>query len=295
MNWKIKNLAFYVIDSLPFGGTLHRLAQRIVSRRYYHKITDASLKSYAIPVEAFREIEGAKVALEFGAGRALTTPLLLGRAGAGAERVYALDLHRLASLTQINASLSQLNAREPGRWPPVGNFDELREKYGVDYRAPGDARDTGLPDQSVDLIYSTATLEHIPEPDIEAILHECARILRANGRLCFTIDYHDHYASSDKSIGFMNFYRFSDEEWKRYSPPSHYQNRLRHSEFINLFERNGWNIVESRPIFDTWSETDLAKVPLAPRFQNYSHEDLVASNGFFLLSPPSADAPINRT
>ncbi len=38
-----------------------------------------------------------------------------------------------------------------------------------------------LPDASVDLVFSTQVLEHVPEPD--AYLNECRRVLRPGGRL----------------------------------------------------------------------------------------------------------------
>ena len=110
-------------------------------------------------------------------------------------------------------------------------------------------------------------------------------MLQPNGRICFTIDYHDHYASADANIGFMNFYQFSEDEWRRFNPDMHYQNRLRHSDYVTLFEEEGWCIVEQWPAFERWSESDLARVKLHPSFEHYSHEDLTASNGFFLLGP----------
>ena len=190
----------------------------------------------------------------------------------------------MATVEQVNAAIGQLARLVPGDWPPIGSFDELREKYGIDYRAPGDARATQLPDNTAHLVYSSATLEHIPPAELRAILRECKRILQPGGRMCFTIDYHDHYASSDKSIGYMNFYRFSEEEWRRYNPGTHYQNRLRHSDYVRLFEEEGLALLENRRIYDTWSETDLERVRIHADFERYSRDDLVTSNGFFVLA-----------
>ena len=285
MNWRLKCAAFRLFEALPFGQSAYRLAQRLVTGRYRFAVTETRLKTYSIPVEVFRAIPGAETALEFGAGRALVTPLLLSHAGA--RQVYAYDLQRLASIDQVNAAIAQLRAFRDGEWPQVADFTALEERYRIAYRAPGDARSTGLPDGSVDLIYSTATLEHIPPDQIGAILRECVRILSPRGRLCFTIDYHDHYASADRGIGYWNFYRFSDEEWQRYNPGSHYQNRLRHSDYRRLFVEAGLQILEGRPLFETWSERDLARTELHPRFRGYSHEDLTASNGYWVLAPPT--------
>lgn len=275
-------MAFKVFEALPFGDALYRTSQRLVTGRYLPKVNETSLKTYMIPVEALNAISGAQVSLEFGAGRGLLTPLLLG--AAGAKTAYAYDLQRLANLDQVNHVLARLGALRNETWKPVTSFEELRENYNVDYRAPGDARATGLDDNSVDLIYSTATLEHIPPASIREILGECKRILKPEGRMCFTIDYHDHYASADPSIGYMNFYQFGEREWRKFNPPTHYQNRLRHSDYVSIFQGEGLQILEQTPLFETWSESDLTRVKVHEQFQHYSHEDLTASNGYFLLS-----------
>lgn len=281
MQWRTKNLAFQVIDRIPWGRSVHSLLQKKVTGRFHVKLNERNLKTYQLPVEEFLKIPGARTAMEFGAGRSLLTPLLLSRAGA--EAVYAFDLYRVATIEQVKAAIVQLRQLLPGDWPQVADFAELETLYGIHYCAPGDARATGLTDGSVDLIYSTATLEHIPAPDIKSILAEGRRILAPEGRMFFTIDYHDHYASSDFAIGYMNFYQFSQKEWQRYNPPSHYQNRLRHSQYCSLFTDCGLSLIEARAIFDTWSETDLQRVRLHEDFQVFSHEDLTASNGLFVL------------
>lgn len=288
MNWRLKCLGFKLFEALPFGGAAYRLAQRLVTGRYLPKISESRLKTYNIPVAVFSQIDNARVALEFGAGRALTTPLLL--SAAGAERVYAVDLQRLAHIDQVNAAIGELARLTDGDWTPVDSFAQLKERYGIVYQAPGDARSTGLADGSVDFVYSTATLEHIPPNQIVAIMRECRRILRTSGRVCFTIDYHDHYASADRSIGYMNFYQFGEEEWRRYNPDSHFQNRLRHSDYVSLFRKEGWEILIQEPHFERWSESDLHRVALHPSFKHYSQEDLTASNGYFVLAPGKTHA-----
>ncbi len=56
--------------------------------------------------------------------------------------------------------------------------EHARRKYGVDARV-GDAQDIPLPDDSVDLVVSFETIEHIPEP--ARFIDECARVLAPGG------------------------------------------------------------------------------------------------------------------
>jgi SAM-dependent methyltransferase len=53
-------------------------------------------------------------------------------------------------------------------------------KYGLDAR-PGTAEQIPLSDESIDVVVSFETIEHVPEPD--RFLDECVRILTPGGRL----------------------------------------------------------------------------------------------------------------
>jgi hypothetical protein len=204
---------------------------------------------------------------------------------AGAGKVYALDLVRLATIEQVNGVIRQLKELVPGDWPAVGSFEDLERLYRIQYHAPGDARSTGLPDRSVDFICSTAVMEHIPEPEIRAILGECRRIATARARFSFIIDYHDHYGTADGEITLWNFYRYSEKEWRKFNPSNHYQNRLRHSDHERIFGELGLDTVKVQRIIPDWAEPSLKKVPVCDEFARYSRDDLLAASGKFLLRP----------
>src|SRR6185312_5564996 len=105
------------------------------------------------------------------------------------------------------------------------------------------------------------------------------RILKPGGQLSFVIDYHDHYAQADPRITQVNFYRFSDWQWKFFSPRWHFQNRLRHGEYVQLFEAAGFHVEGQRTLFATENEM----VPLHERFALYPREELLTMQGRFLL------------
>ncbi len=58
--------------------------------------------------------------------------------------------------------------------------DHARKKYGIDARV-GSAEEIPLPDQSVDVIVSFETIEHVPNP--KKFLDECLRVLVTDGKL----------------------------------------------------------------------------------------------------------------
>jgi SAM-dependent methyltransferase len=247
--------------------------QKHITGRYLLTVDDALLEVFGFHLKNF----SGGIAIEFGAGTDLLCPLLL--SNAGAREVIALDLTRLASADRVNNVIRQLRGKLPGEWPEISDVDgDLFAKYRIRYMAPGDARATGLADASVDMVCSTSTLEHIPENAIRSILKEARRILKPTGVASFIIDYHDHYASGDRSISRFNFYRYGHALWRIFNPGMHYQNRLRHSDFLKLFD--GFSVTESAIV-----PPDQIDVPLAAPFKHYGARDLLALNGFFTLKP----------
>jgi hypothetical protein len=102
--------------------------------------------------------------------------------------------------------------------------------------------------------------------------------------MSFTIDYHDHYSSFDRSIGPWNFYRYTDTEWRRFNPGAHYQNRLRHIDHQRIFTD-----LELQPLIDRRVMSSVEPIEVCTRFSTYSREDLMAMNGHFLLLPVDRD------
>lgn len=281
MNWKMKSRIFSFLERIPFGAAAHKALQKYGTGRYFETLDDETFSAYNYHVEQFVRRSPAGTAMEFGSGRNLLVPLLL--SNAGAKAIYCYDLTRHATLDQINNMIGQLAQRLGGEWPTVEDFSDLAAKYHIQYFAPGDARDTALPAGSVDMIYSTSTLEHIPESSIRQILKECLRIVKPEGFFGFIIDYHDHYATADPEIGMFNFYRFSERDWKKYNPDIHYQNRLRHSDYIRIFEECGLYPEVADAIKPEWAARDAKLVPINPAFSSYSTDDLKTANGFFIL------------
>ena len=58
------------------------------------------------------------------------------------------------------------------------------------------------------------------------------------------IDYLDHYSYFDKKISAYNYLQYSDATWALFNPALHYQNRLRHRDYLDLFYAAGFEVVE---------------------------------------------------
>lgn len=276
MDWRLKCLALHALR-VPGADACHKLLQRYITRRYFAKVAP-NLGPYRQHLENYRSLDRVGRALEFGCGPDLQSALLLSSAGA---EVFAFDLQRLASPDRINNVIRQFRELGvPGEWQEISTLDDL-ERYRIHYRAPADARDTGLPAGSIDFFCSTSVMEHIPEPDLEAILRECMRLAAPGALMSFWIGYYDHYATFDRSISRFHFYRYTEAQWRWWNPPRHFHNRLRHSDFERLFERLGLKTLTNERMLGKPEE--LRGIPLAEPFRRYSVEDLLTVYGRFAL------------
>jgi SAM-dependent methyltransferase len=297
LNWLTKAKVFWFLHYAPGGRALHYWMQRHLTKTLPRPLStyDHYLQSGRQRRDSLALIDGSlagKVMLEFGAGWDLFYNIAL--YGYGLDRQILVDLNPYMRFELVNDVIENFAKNPPQDFVrrPVATIADrslmtLVRLYGIEYRAPADARKLDIPGQSIDFVATTSTLEHIPFDALEDIMRECGRVCKAEGLICMRIDYSDHYAHSDGNITLYNFLRFSEDEWRHYNPPNHYQNRKRHSDYRKLFERLGFTIVKDeadRPA--NWEEM-LRTVPLHPELADYEIDDLGITGGLFVMRPPS--------
>jgi hypothetical protein len=148
-------------------------------------------------------------------------------------------------------------------------WDDL-ERFGVKYLAPHYVSPN---DEPVDCSCSNEVLEHVPADQLAVLLKGLRAVTM--GLTTHSIDYSDHYARSDKSVSRLNFLRYSDQEWRPFNSGKQYVNRLRHSDYVRLFEEAGFTMLE---------ESSVAGEPppdlkIADQFRRYEPADLFAIKG----------------
>lgn len=227
MNWKLKATLQNIFSYLPNGESINYFFQRKITKNLPLKETKIREKMLVANthIDNFRQygqktLEQA-IFYEFGAGWDIVQPLIFYSLGVNYQ--ILVDIRQLIKLELINSSIYKLqdaNISNKLKRVPKHLIDDkntllqsLKELYGIDYRAPADARDTKINEKTIDYITSTNTLEHIPVEEIKAILRECHRILRDDGIMSFQIDYQDHYSYFDKNISVYNFLQFSETHW----------------------------------------------------------------------------------
>ncbi|MEM5786679.1 MAG: class I SAM-dependent methyltransferase, partial [Syntrophobacteraceae bacterium] len=154
-------------------------------------------------------------------------------------------------------------------------LSDLLDFCCITYLAPSDAKTTTLISNSIDLVTSFTVLEHIPPSELKLIIAEMDRILkRTSGLHVHRIDYTDHFAHSDKSISPINFLRYSADEWNKIAGNQFmYMNRLRHHDYLSIFNENH-HIVFDEPEVSSEVRTILPDFPLHEDFAFKSFSDL---------------------
>ncbi|HEX5038144.1 MAG TPA: methyltransferase domain-containing protein [bacterium] len=229
---------------------------------------------------------------EFGTGWDLLIPLTF--YSLGANKQVLVDIRNLLRPKIIDDTIDKLGRlqdslslnRTPNRIAKNAASlpSSLKTSFGIDYRAPCDARRTGLEAGTIDFVTSTNTLEHIPEADIRGILRECHRLLRDDGIMSFQIDYLDHYSYFDGGISGYNFLRYSEKQWRRYNPSLHYQNRLRHKDHLQLIRDAGFEIVEEERDDGTQMHLKtIEELPVDKRFELYSPTELAVRSSWLVI------------
>ncbi len=296
MDWRLKCAAHWLF-SLPGLNRLYYPFKRYLARSVFRSPSELK-QDLALARRHFAHLRdhaavepGRARCLEFGAGRDLVNNLCLWCLGL--EHQLAVDLNPLLRVELVNAALAGLRGLAPADLPrlPSGPLasgaplGDLRTRFGIDYRAPFDARRTGLPDASLDFILSTNTLEHIPPGQIGAILAECRRLLAPGGVLSFKIDYADHYSYADPRLTAYNFLRYSPGAWRVFNPPLHFQNRLRHADYAGLFRASGFELLHEEAVIPPQAEEALLVQPLAADYLARPGRELLPTSGWFVLAP----------
>ena len=240
----------------------------------------------------FRRPETGFTVLELGTGWQPIVPLGLYLCGAAEIWTYDiggfLNTERLQRLLGMFADAARRG--DLAKWLPDLLPERLDRMLSIAGRAAAeapadflqrlnihvrvqDAQQTGLAAGSVDFLFSTGVLEYIPRPILANILAEFKRVAKPGAITSHYINLRDVYSYFDSSLTPFNNLKFSERSWKYLNSPLTWQNRLRISDYRELFRNAGFEIVKETNT--NGAEQDLDRVSLAPQFRNYSRADLL--------------------
>ena len=303
MHWRTKGMIQKALVYVPAGQHLHFLLQRTAGGlKNVAGELDVKVDDWRIMVGHLRnagvDLQGCRM-MEIGSGWYPTLPFCLYLGGVGRVHTVDLNRHMKAGLTREAADLLgkylELIAQACG----ASHDDVLRRHRlladrltGIDvesatdgviqYRAPGDARRTNLPDHSVDVVFSNSVLEHVPGDAIEGMFREAMRILVPGGVMFHSVNCGDHYAYVDRTISQLNYLQYSDNEWEKWNNDFLYQNRLRAHAFVEMAERAGFALELNTAKPSERRLRELEKVRVHSQFAHLPPEKLCITSIDFI-------------
>jgi SAM-dependent methyltransferase len=209
--------------------------------------------------------------LEIGPGASVGTAACF--LAAGAESAAAVDVEPLrGDRAELHLQLGRYLAVAggPGWWRYASTADDANRRVAyplsrdavdfdalarrVDYRAPHAAHALPFADGELDLVYSTAALEHVDRP--RETVAEIFRVLAPGGLAVHEIDLRRHGTTGD----LLALLRWTDEEWSARTQKyggghgiegildgswkgEPYCNRLRESDWRAEFARAGFDVL----------------------------------------------------
>jgi hypothetical protein len=211
---------------------------------------------------------------------------------AGAAGVHTYDIVRLSNAARTADLLRQIvtaadsgalerecpwtlpdrlaRVREIAADPPA-DLDALLATMHVSYHV-GDATRSGLAAGTAHLFVTNNVFEHIPADVIRALLAEAHRTGAPGALLSHHIDLRDHYAKFDRKVGVYNSLRFTSRQWRYLNSRMEPQNRLRHSDYLQMVDEAGFELL----LDDSRAGPDAAFAAVRPaaEFHRYADDDL---------------------
>jgi SAM-dependent methyltransferase len=301
MHWRVKGAIQKVLGHVPGGGRMHYLLQRLGGGlTNFGGECDRKVEDWGLMMGHLRssklELYGATL-LEMGTGWYPTFPVCLWLGGA--KRIHTFDLNRhlkpektvalverlenhvetIAEQSALASSEVDMRRRDLLRALQRGASITSATDGAIDYHAPADAAKTGLPDASVDIVFSNSVLEHVPGPVIDECFREAHRIIKPGGVVFHSVNCGDHYAYIDRSISQLHYLKYSESRWQKWNNAFLYQNRLRAEDFTAMAKKIGFaiEIDTSRP--HPKRVKQLAEIEVHPSFsERYSRDQLAITS-----------------
>ncbi len=283
MHWALKAATQKTLSHVPGGGALYTSLQRAMGslppsdESFLGSVRMA--EKHAATIEEFgpKALEECRT-YEFGAGATLVTAMTL--YAMGLDNQVLTDVFPLARPWLLKHTVDQFERLLPSQFRRLPRLP--LSDMGINYIAPhapiyGHAR-------QFDVVTTKSVLEHLPANEILPLLDQLRRRLSPGGIMVHHIDYSDHFGLSYPRISIYNFLRYSEQQWSWFNSDFHYQNRMRHPDYVILFEKARLEII--RVDIDYGTPEDLAyldSMPVDSRFSKYSKEELSIAHGYFVV------------
>lgn len=300
--WILKAIVQKTISFLPGSHRINFLFQKYITRgvqlteHYFEdRLIHARKHLESFDKHATKPLEQT---LELGTGWYPVVPIAMFLRGA--TMIHTVDISSLSDKKKIvtaidwflayeeNGKLSAYLEPVPERLERLRhikkniethNFQKILATLHISYTVV-DVRKLAFPPQSIDLIHSNNTFEHVYPNVLKGILERFKTLVHPKGIQSHFIDMSDHFAHFDKSINIYNFLHYSDKAWNRMDNSVQPQNRWRLSEYQALYKTLKISIaeVDARP----GDLEALSTITLAEKYKSFDTKDLAISHAYLI-------------
>ena len=298
--WMIKAFVQKTISYLPSSHKINYIFQKYITKGvnltddyFYDRLGHA--RDHIKGFQKYSDKSIPATCLEIGTGWYPIVPVSFFILGA--DKIYSVDVSSLTSKERLRTTLQKFIAcNDAGLLKDYNNclqdrfdiviniladydklsLDEVLQRLKITYLIE-DARKLSLPDDSIDLVNSNNTFEHIYPNILIPILKEFKRVVKKQtGVMSHFIDMTDHFAHFDKSINMYNFLQFTDNQWKWIDNSIQPQSRLRIYDYKQIY--SDLSIPISDESFREGNLDELKSIHLADKFANKPLEDIATSH-----------------
>lgn len=301
--WVLKAVVQKSISLLPYKHRINYLFQKYVTKgvqlsSLYFEDRLIHLKEHLHFFQKYKGDLAKCETLELGTGWYPVVPI--GLFLAGAKCMFTVDISALMNKANLYLTLEryleweQAGTLQPYLTPIPERLEKARQLLAEAHHLSleeslsqlnltyliKDARQLDIADNSIQLITSNNTFEHIYPQILREILLEFKRILAGDGVMSHFIDMSDHFAHLDSNISIYHFLRFSEQNWKWIDNDVQPQNRWRLEQYRQVYQELGIKIKEekNRP----GQPEVVAKEPIADEFKAFSLEELAISHSYVI-------------
>lgn len=301
MKWRVKALIQKALAAMPFGigERLNRDLPVWVGRRSYGIGARAAAiaELHAAPL-AERRAGGTKSdrVLELGTGYNLFMALPFALLG---YRMTTLDLSRdvtfkaaRALVLSLEEQLERLAALPACRLEEqemrtlhaslagAMSLDELLQRAGIEYLAPYEPERFAA-QRTSEFGYTTShcVFEHIPPELFPSVLQMMKEVSGPGAIFSHQVDMRDHRSSEgflvDARLFYLDYLTFSERSWRFWNGNRiAYTNRWRKSDYVDVLQKNGHAVEDSRDVVFEGPALPLGPGDLHPSFHHYTEDDL---------------------
>lgn len=299
-NWILKAIIQKIIAFLPFKNRINLFFQKYITKKIVisDQFFNDKLNHFNDHIQSYCKFSNGKIpntVLEIGTGWFPIIPVLFYLYGV--DFIQTVDLNLLLSKSNLEETLRRIirskNEHElsrhidylPERFKRIEYILENLEKYSLSQALSelrinyliGDILSQKIKENSIELVVSNNTFEHISSSDLKLIMLELKKICKKNGGvMSHFIDMSDHFSHFDSSITIYNFLKFSEKQWKWIDNSIGYQNRLRIYDYRNIYINIEIPIVEEKHRYG--DITKLRAVKLDSKYLIHPEKEVAISH-----------------